>query len=447
MGVLDLRRWVFRARSPEEQVHLATRIMRNEHEGDVAERTKSTLGERATLIKHYDLSHNLLSGDVSKKNRALQPSAPYVSSLTADLARVLDDESAVPTVEEYEAAGGRPLPTTAIHACEEAQGYRLGVGYAGIRIDLCDRRKRITLEVILPRDLEPTYSSDDPLEPTRVRFRASREIDGKSVDVIEEYDISDPGAPSYRVWHQGLDVTARINDGRSYTGEGYLWRDEGVPFIPVVVTGNPRDPFRTLPLVEATLQVAVRWSAWGVGCDHASHPQRHVRGLYLAGVDSDMDGGDNGGSGVAVGPETVLVWADDDPERPGTHWQDAPAFDPETTARAIRSYATSASNALTLAVDFEGTGGEPTARELEQREADVQATYPLARRMVRELIRRCAAYARILEAAGILPPGEYGGSEYGVAFRGEIAKIVKTEPEPAKKPEQDDDEEEIDDGG
>lgn len=434
MGVLDYRRWLTRPRPVEAQIHLATRVIDNEHEDDVAERAKLSLGSRASLIKILDLSRNPLRSYTERVGRAYSP-PPAVSGLGPALAAVLDDHSATTAVDEYAEIGSYPLPTTVLQACQDAQRYRLGVGYGAIHIGYSERTRTITMTVIRPSALEPTYASTDPQEPTRVRYLGSRTVDGQARDVIEDYDLTRLDAPTYRVMLGNQDVTAQVNDGRTYEGEGYIWRyADGRPYIPVVLTGTTRHPYATMPLVEATLQVAVRWSAWGIGCDHASHPQRHVRGLVLAGMDSSATSGTHGETGIATGPETVLVWHDVDPDRPGDHWQDAPAFDPEVTGRAIRTYETSAMSALGLPLDYEATGGEPAAREAEALEQMIASTYPDNRRLVASLLLRCAAYAATLAADGLIDSGDYGTGPFGALFREEIRAALGAQPTLAPAP-------------
>jgi hypothetical protein len=168
-------------------------------------------------------------------------------------------------------------------------------------------------------------------------------------------------------------------------------------------------------LIEATLKVSVLWTHWGAGIRDSGHPQRNVRGLVVAGLDSDSD---TGQTGVSTGPETVVQWQDLDPDRPGSHWQDGPGFDPEVIGRAIRSYELSVLGALGLPVDYERTGGEPTEQERQAIEALIATTLAEIRRFDSEVIRRCASIANAMDL------GPFDETAPGILYRDEVTTAL-----------------------
>jgi len=406
-------------RTPEAQVALAVRVLDERHVDDVLQRMEEMLGDRKHTVGRPDLSRNPLGSWCTRLGRAYQ-TPPLVVGLREELAHVCGDYSAATTADRYEKAGGRPLPTVLGQASNEALRYRLGAGYAGVLPVYSQRSDRLSFTVISPDDLELIYGSDDATEPTIIRHRCVREVDGQVHEVVEVYDLTDLDAPSYKVMKGDDDITDQVH-GHGMDGDAYWWRyDDGKPFHPIVVTGHPDFIYRTNPLVEASLTVATHWTSWGAGVLDGGFPQRNVRGMRLAGMDSNAD---TGQAGMSVGPETILVWEDTDPERPGSHWQDGPGYDPEGMGRAIRVYETSVMSALGLPVDYEATGGEPTEQERRAMLELIATTYPECRRFDGELLRRCAA---IVNALDEVEGEDFSEEHYGVLYREEIDQALQS---------------------
>jgi len=403
---------------PREYAALAVRISRNRHGADVIARMESYLGERAGRMGPVDLSRNVVRSWQDRVCRAYSR-PPLVSGLSAELAAVMGDHTAQTVIDRYAEAGGYPMPTTQVQASGQAQRLQLVAGYAGVRVNWSSRSGRISLDVIAPDDLEPTYASDDPTEPTVIRHHGVREVEGEVVEVVEVYDLTDLDAPSYRVLKGGdpeQDITADVH-GQTYVGDSYTaeWSyADGTPYHPIVMRGHPDRLYERLQQVEATLTTAIRWTAWGSGCDFAAHPGRNVRGLALASMTSSTG---EAATGMADGPEVIKRWVDTDPDKPGDHWQDAPAYDPLTMARAVGLYETMALSMIDLPLQLEATGGEPTAREAEALEERIQGTLPECRRFDAELLRRCAALANRLEQ---VEGSGFPETGYGVLYRAEI---------------------------
>ncbi len=411
--------------NPEQYVGLVVRIIRNRHARDVIQRADDILGDRASRIGPIDLGRNVLRSWCTRVCRAYSR-PPLVTGLSLELATALGDHSASVTVEKYERAGGRPLPTTVSQASARAQWFSEAAGYAGVRVGWSSRSGRIMLQVVAPDDLECIYASDDPTEPTIIRHRAMRDIGGKPLEVVEVYDLTKLDSPSYRIMEageDGKDLTEVVH-GRTFDGPGYLaeWSlADGTPYHPIVVRGHPEHLYDRLQQVEASLIVPVRWTSWGSGCDFASHPGRNVRGLQLAGMSSDTDGAR---TGLADGPEVINQWVDIDPEKPGDHWQDAPAFDPLVIGKAVGLYETMALSMIDLPLQLEASGGEPTAREQEAQEEAIRGTFPECRRFDAQLLKRCAALAnRLSQVDGDdIPEGPYG-----LLYRGEVDELLSSD--------------------
>lgn len=398
-------------RTPEQQTALAVRVLDQLHAPDVLQKLQDVLGERANRVGPVDMSRNVLTSYVNRYTTYRTP--PLVGDLSEELADLMGDYSSVVTVARYEALGGRPMPSVLVVAAAAAYRYRLGAGYAGLHVGYSKRTGRLVYTVASPDDLRLEYASDDPNEPTVIRWQMLRKVKGEVQAVWDTYDLTDPDSPSYRVLDQhGKDLTSEAHE-TTYEGDGYVWRDDdGTPFHPVVISGHPNDRWRASPLVEATLSVAARWTAWGSGLDTSSHPQRNVRGMSLARVDTtDVQ------QGIAVGAEDVAQWTDDNPDRPGDHWQDAPAFDPLTTGQAIRLYESSALSMLGIPISLENTGGDPTDIERQAMAEEIASTYAECRRADGEVIARSAMLAnRLPDIEG----ESFAESGYSALYREEI---------------------------
>ena len=403
--------------TPEMYLALVVRILDNRHGRDVIERMEQHLGERAARMGPVDLSRNVLRSWCARICRAYSV-PPMVSGLTPELVAALGDDSASTLVARYAEAGAAPMPTTVIQASARAQWYQEPGGFSGVCIGYSARSRRLTLKVITPDDLRLDYASEDPSEPTVIHYRALRQIGDGWREVVEVYDLTDPEVPTYRVMDGDQDVTVDIH-GQGYDGDEYPWRyADGTPYHRIVVRGHTDRIYDHLQQVEASLVVPMRWTAWGSGTDFASHPGRNVRGLTLAGMASDTA---QGSTGMADGPEVIKRWVDTDPDKPGDHWQDAPAFDPLTTARAVGLYESMVLSMIDLPLQMEATGGEPTAREAEAQEEAIKQTLPECRRFDSELLARCAALANRLDevADTEIPEGPYG-----ILYRGEVAEAL-----------------------
>ncbi len=417
-------------RSPREELALRVRILRGRHLADVYGRVVDELGDRADTIGPIDMSRNTLRSYVSRLARAyLVP--PLVEDLGEALAGLIGDMTAKTTQARYAKAKGRPMPTRMSMVSAEVQRFRIGANFCGTLIGWSEGTQRPYLEVITPDDLECDYRSDDPIMPTVIRHFRRRVLAGKEVEVAETYDLTDPEQPSYRVMDGEKERTEEAL-GQTYEGDQYWWRyANGKPFHRIVISGNPREPYCGVELVEGTLKMGALYTHWGAGIRDAGHPQRNAIGLHLTGLDTDAE---TGQAGAAFGPETVAQWHHDDPERPGSLHQWGPGFDPEVTGRAIRTYELGLLAALGLPVDYEATGGEPTATEAAALAELVASTYADCRGHDALVLRRVAAtHNRASALTEGMEPTAIPEAALPVLYREEIDQAL-TDVENPKKP-------------
>jgi hypothetical protein len=294
------------------------------------------------------------------------------------------------------------------------------------------------LEVVTPDCLEVSYASDDPLSPTVIR-RLRETADGQ--ELWEVYDLTDLDHPSLRIESEAVDprgARSRTDVTGDVLGDAadadYWWRyGDGRPFHRIVISGDPRQPYRGLPLVEGTLRICAGYTSWWAGMRDAAFPSRHAIGLELDGLASIA--GD--GEGQDSGPEIVHVWRHANPDKPGTLIQLGPGYDPEITGRALRTYEVGLLRASGLPVNLESTGGAPSQDEGEEIEEQIEATYPDCRGQDTLLLRRLAAVCnRAREAYSEADiPGPIPESGYGVLYRAEVRQALATkEPKEPKEP-------------
>ncbi len=385
-------------RSPVEQAALAVRILDGRHMQDVLQRLKDELGEAALSLGPLDITRNPLRSAVLRLATAYRR-PPMVSPLVPAFAALWGDYSASVTVEKYAKGKGRPMPTGLLRGAEEALVYRLGAGWTGTLLGWSDRAGQIIVQAVSPDDLEVLFASDDPTEPTVIRHRRMRQPLGAGAmeEAVDEYDLSDVGNPVFRVMRASVagngaqyDATDRYLEG-GYSGDAYPWRyADGTPFHRIVISGDPRQPYRTNSLVEGTLRVSVLWTHWAAAVRDAGHPLRAVEGLRAVGAGSDQASGQ---AGIALRPGDVLQFESTNPDRPGQFFQFGPGFDPSITGASIREYEAALMQHLGVPTSMEQTGGAPTDLEHEQLQEAIAATYGECRRHDGEVLRRGAAIA------------------------------------------------------
>ena len=415
-------------RGPREEAGLRVRILDGMHTLDGLQRIRDELADRADTVGMIDLSRNPLRADVDRRGKAyLIP--PAVDGLGEDLAARIGDMNARTTSDRYATIQARPMPYRMSLVSQQVLRYRLACNWCGTLLGWSDRSKRPYLEVVTPDDLAVEYLSDDPLAPTVIRHYRKRVVGEKVEEVEEVYDLTDPEQPSYRIYQGETDVTSTVLGEKSYTGEGYPWRyEDGRAFHRIVISGDPRHPYRGLELVEGTLGTIALQTHWRAGVRDAAYPQRNAIGLENPPMGSDEASRQ---TGIQSGPERVIVWNHTDPERPGSLHQWGPGFDPEAIGRAIRTAELDLVASMGLPVDFERTGGAPTDTEQRILDEVISSTYPECRGHDSLVLRRVAAICN--RATENTPEATaYPERAYGILYREEVrAALAEVAARPA----------------
>lgn len=402
-------------------IQQAVAVVDNKHRALVQERAKSKLGaRRAPTLGPVDLSRNALRSGVARLNRSME-TAPLIQGMPPGLP--FGQPSLARMVERYTQIGGTPAPPDVTRAAAKCLRYWLAAGFSSIRLGHSEQDGSITFEVVSPDQLEVEFSGDRPFEPMIIRYTRQRHVGGKWTRTIEHYDLTDEDAPKFRIEANDEAEGARLT--RAALGDDKDWpsawrypapngETKGRPYHRIVTIGDPENVWETLTAVDSTLSASVYWTAWGAGMLDAGYPARNVRGLRLANQSSQ-----GGQTGADVGPEIVNVWLDEDTQIPGTHWQDAPGFDPEAMGRALSRYEQAAYNALGLPVGFENVGGDPNEAERQAVDAAIRMTYDQIRGFVGRLMQRAVAMAHAIDPEAVpAPPAQ----PYAVLLREEVSE-------------------------
>lgn len=405
-------------------IQQAVAVVDNKHKELVQERATTKLGKkRAPTLGPVDLSRNALRSGVARLNRSME-TAPLVQGLPAGLP--FGQPSLARLVQRYALMGGTPASpavTRAVHTCLR---YWLAAGFSSVRLGWSEKDRAVTFETISPDKLEVEFNGDQPNEPMIIRYIRQRWVAGQWTRTVEHYDLTDEDAPKFRIEAADEAEAARLT--REALGDDTDWPSAwrypptedgkpGRPYHRIVTIGDPERVWDTLTAVDSTLSASVYWTAWGAGMVDAGYPARNVRGLRLANQSTQ-----NGAMGVDVGPEVVNVWIDEDPQIPGTHWQDAPGFDPEATGRALARYEQAAYNALGLPVGYENVGGDPGEAERQAVDTAIRMTYDQIRGFIGVLMQRAVAMAHAIDPDAVpAPPAQ----PYAVLLREEVAEEEK----------------------
>jgi len=431
-------------RSVRDEMALRVRIINGRHVTDVIERATAEMGARGLTLGPVDMSSNTLRA-YSRARAKAHLTAPYVDALTEELADTIGDHSASTTVDKYGEKGGRPMPTVLASVSHETLVFRVGCNYAATAIGWSDSLARPTLLTVTPDDLDVAFTSDNPIEPSISGRHQTRRINGKDVRVVDTYDITDRSHPTFKVMDGDADVTEKAL-GRKFEGDGYWWRfEDGTPFIPIVIIGDPREPFRNVNMVDATLSVCSMKTHWKAGIFDAAYPREHTIGLKLAKSDN-IDGDD----GHPAGPEIVYSWEHIDPDRPGTIVQHGPGFDPQKIGESIRDYATGIITAQDLHLRIESVGGEPAETERRAMLEQIAVFYPEARRHDSLVIQRAAAITN--RATAMIAAAQEEGEDEptvtatshsevapGILYREEVDDLFQVAEETEVQEEEEDD--------
>lgn len=135
-----------------------------------------------------------------------------------------------------------------------------------------DKQQRIWMRQVLPHNVYAWADPSAPGVPLVLWELRTRIIRQQAVFAWDQYDISDPENPSFRVMlaggekpgAEGLDVTAEVFQGESFRGAGYWWRlqEGGTPILPYGLyhadeTEELFEPFYDRETVRGTLTAAM----------------------------------------------------------------------------------------------------------------------------------------------------------------------------------------------
>jgi hypothetical protein len=155
--------------------------------------------------------------------------------------------------------------------------------------------------------------------------------------------VCDPRTRSYFARDpNGVDVTKRVLEGDSFSGDAYPFLVDGVPVLPYIAyhaceSGYALDPYSGADIWDGALQLGMYYSFFGHGLRQASWAQRFAAGAKPAGGDVD----ESGRRKDTVADPATLVLLDQDPESAGGQMQigqwNAPV-DPDRMFSAIERY-------------------------------------------------------------------------------------------------------------
>jgi len=236
------------------------------------------------------------------------------------------------------------------------QQMTLGIREGFYRFDVPPGEDPKLLVRIIPADLlwldAPPDCPDQPNVMHEYRLREDSE--GRKRWTRDVIDVSDPGAPFYRV--ESADGKVDLSDAfiGNLSGDAYPYRKtDGTPILPgslyhATRTGNLWDPFRGIELVDGTLVVAGLWTQWRHLVRDASWPQRWAINAVVDGLDVNKDGS----ATVVTDPASLLNFRPKIPGSSAAVGQFAPGGDPQALGDAIRDYAAD------LAADFDLSPGD-----------------------------------------------------------------------------------------
>ena len=206
----------------------------------------------------------------------------------------------------------------------------------------------LQLRLVTPDTVLAVPHRDRPDTPVAISEWRERLVDpdDDSSDAVwtrDVLDVSDPGAPVYRIEDEdGADLTA-LYLGQEFSGEAYPYRSrDGAPILPYVLThaedtGHLWDPYEGAELVEGALVVAVLWTFWRHCVRDASWPQRYASNARPAGGVRHDDERNPGVGSVPTDPGSILLFREDGPGSAAVgQWE--PGADPSKLGEAIRAF-------------------------------------------------------------------------------------------------------------
>ncbi len=293
----DIARW--------DHTRLRRRMLSGLWHQDAKNRMVKQLGTvRADAIQDPELSSNPFAS-ICRELAVLYDEAPEVS---------LDgDEQSTEVMRGLleEAAWGPRM--------QSVQRKLVGLREMLVRPDV-DQDGVLSLRPVTPDHVVASARPDRPDEPAMVRELKHRDVGGREQWTWDEYDITNPAEPRFRVLSADLirDLTEKVY-GQQYEGAQYPWRfSDDTPFLPYVLyhaeLGDQLwDAWEGRELVDGTLSIAVLRSYYAKCVRDASWRQRWAIGVQLP---SDASAEDHAVNEVVADPATVVMF-DVDPQLQG----------------------------------------------------------------------------------------------------------------------------------
>ena len=360
-----------------------------------------------------------------------------MSGMDPEFARLLSAASSPGWRAKLAAVDLAPIPTGLVQGggdggLTDNLRYLQACEHGAIQIGFSERSQRPYIRVVKPSAVAAKYMPDDPLSPVRGRVARTRMVGGEERDVIDEWDVSDLGAPRFRVLESKrenlededlpditIDVDAFRRDLSRFSGSGYWWRytqapSKGRPYMPLVIYGSPHRAMRGVSIAEGSLESGVlRTSAMSSHID-GGFRTREVVGLIVA-QDANVQ---TGQGGATQGPGDVRIWTDTGDATPGRHFSFDPAADSEMLFRVCRQLDHDLATQLGFPLELTSTGGAPLDHEIEAQRRAIRRWYDIARAGDSVLMRRLAATANA--ALGT----SYAESGYSPSYLDELDEIL-----------------------
>jgi hypothetical protein len=365
--------------------------------------------------KNMNLMSKYLSVVASAYNRTA------VTGLAPQVAALLRDGSSPVTKTALASIKAIPYPTSLLvgdgryRALRQVLRYVCGCGFGAAFVGYAPRSKRIYVRAIRPDAIEIRYSDDDPTLIVGIRWTRTRTIDATEQTAIDEWDISDPSRPVFRVTVAGEDVTTKTPSARP----GYWWLDsDGEPFIPIVIWGSPAHVREMSNIIEGVRSSLTYRLCFAAAMVDSGFPIDHVLGLEVASTSDSVTGQKT----VAVNRGDTIHWrAKNDTER-SEHWRTEAGGDPEAILRACHADEQDTVSQLGFPLQIESTGGAPADAQIASQEQAAQAFYDVARIGDYELFRIITTIANRISPAGWVKAKEDG---FGSLYGGEIDKAIE----------------------
>jgi len=372
--------------------------------------------------------------DQFSTSHAVQHNTPaFVTGLDDGLLALIGDYTSPVTKDIYAEAGGKPMPSKMSSVCHAAQRIWIAANECAVFVEI--GATKLILRHVDPSVLEGEQAQDDPGQPIILRWERRRKVDGDWQTTVDEWDVSDPKNPSYRVLDTALlgsdgdynkpdDLTEKLF-GKSQSGEGYSWRwtqgdRKGTPYIPAriyhkVLSPDLWTPYRGIEIVDGTLVAGVMWSFWVHCVLDASWPQRYSVNATPIGAIANKDGT----KAVVTDPATLLMLEAIVKDQPVVIGQFEPGADPEALGRSIDNFCVQLEASI-VAVDLSSTGGDPLEQISRAREKTIAGYDSICREGDGAVLEICAAIANNWKNKA------YPEAGYGLLYRDDINSVLTT---------------------